>query len=227
MKKQIVPVSALALSLFLGFGAYVVQAKGRKTDAKEPAGSISLASVDLERIYAEAGAEEQLAQAAQEKQKDSFERIQKIAAASYLEPIELNEFGNLIGKLKPSLEEQKRLDALTTLEATRELELKDLTTKKTPTELEQKRLTHLVSLKTALEKDMPRISSEFQIQQDEYVAAYRRYQIKLLRGEVAKVAKDKGVANVFDSNSLVYAANDLTEPVVAYLKKHPLKAIGK
>ena len=227
MKKQIIPVSALALSLFLGFGAYVVQAKGRKADAKEPGGSVSLASVDLERIYAEAGAEEQLAQAAQEKQKDSYDRIQKIATASYLEPIELNEFGNLIGKLKPSPDEQKRLDALSMLEATRDLELKDLLTKKTPTDIEQKRLTHLVSLKTALERDMPRISNEFQIQQEEYVATYRRYQIKLLRGEVAKVAKDKGVANVFDSNSLVYAANDLTEPVVAYLKKHPLKAVVK
>ena len=227
MTRRIVTAAALSVSLFLGIGAYVVQAKGRRAEMKEQNAGISLASVDIEKIYAEAGAEEDLIQAAQEKQKDSNNRIQRIAGASYLEPVELEEYGTLIGKLKPTPEEQKRMDALKLLETAREEELKDLSTKKIPTETEQKRMSYLIGRKSALARELPQVSASFQAQQEDYVAAYRRYQIKALRVEVGKVAKEKGVANVFDSSSLVYSANDLTEAVVSYIKKHPMKSLVK
>ena len=225
MKNQLVPVIAVSIALLAGVGAFVVQAKDNTAVQKEPSAIGTIGSADIERIYIDSGAGEALLQAAQARQVDSVERMRMISSSPYLESAELGEFGVLMGKLKPSPDEQKRLEDLKALSIRRGNELKTIQTKLTPlSDEEKKSMAHLIELKSSLEKELPRVSASFQAQQEEWAALYRRYQLKELRNEIGKIAKEKGIAHVFDTNALVYTTNDVTQAVLDRLKKQPLKS---
>lgn len=224
MKSRIAPVVATSLALLLGVGAFVVQAKDGRVVQKEPSLIGAIGSADIERIYIDSGAGDALLQAAQARQQDSLERLRLISSSPYLESAELGEFGVLMGKLKPTPDEQKRLEDLKALSIRRGNDLKTIQTKLTPlSDEEKKSMSHLIELKNSLEKELPRVSASFQTQQEEWAALYRRYQLKDLRNEVGKVAKEKGIAHVFDTNALIFTSNDVTQAVLDRLKKQPLK----
>jgi Skp family chaperone for outer membrane proteins len=81
------------------------------------------------------------------------------------------------------------------------------------------RLQELIEQQRALAQVMPGIQEAARLQQSDRAAAFRREQLQQLRGVVAQVAREKGFANVFDANALVYSTNDLTSFVLQKLNK--------
>jgi hypothetical protein len=101
-------------------------------------------------------------------------------------------------------------------------ELKTLQTKVDLTDQERARLTQLTQARQRVEQMLPDLQADFRAQQTSFLEAYRHKQYANLRVEVGKVAKERGITHVFDTNSLVYSANDLT-PLMLQKLKRPVK----
>jgi Skp family chaperone for outer membrane proteins len=179
----------------------------------------SLAVVDMEKLYTAAGGPQVLQQRAQEIGADIDQRLNAIALAPYLNQAERTEYIGLIEKFKPTETEQARMNALKTLSEQRAVELQTLQVKKPLAPADNTRLNELIGEKRALDQSVPAIQEVARAQQDERLAMFRRDQLAQLRATVGEVAKQKGIANVFDVNALVYSANDLTPLVLQRLSK--------
>jgi hypothetical protein len=69
----------------------------------------------------------------------------------------------------------------------------------------------------------PGLVTDFRAQHEAVMSDFRHRQIVQLRQDVAKVAKEKGIAHVFDSGTLIYSVNDLTPLVLQQLSKRAPK----
>jgi len=222
MKRWILPIGALMLALLIGVGALVAQAKEPRKIPAEGDAVGTLGSVDMEEIYNASGGPQELEQAARQHEADGEKRIAKLLSVPYLERAELEEYGALIGKLQLTPEEEKRSVALKAENDKRAGELSELQVKPNDalTAADKTRMRHLGDLRQTLETQVkPGLLADFGRQQDGWVADYRRHQLVLLRQDVAKVAKTRGIAHVFDSGTLVYSVNDLTSTIIQQMKK--------
>lgn len=224
MKRLFLPIGALALSLLIGIGGLAARAREPHADA-QPNGP--LGSVDMEEIYNSSGGPAELEVAARQRAADGEQRIRRILNAPYLEVNELQEYGELIGKAKLTAEEEKRSADLKKMSDDRASELATLQTK--PVDqlqpADKTRMSHLQDLKKTVDTQVqPGLVADFRAQSEGWAAEYRHRQFAALREQVAKVAKEKGIAHVFDSTSLVYSVNDLTSTVLQRVGK---RANGK
>jgi Skp family chaperone for outer membrane proteins len=221
MTRLAAPVAGLALALLIGAGALVANAREPRLDRADAAANGSIGSVDMEEIYNASGDPAELEQAARQHEAEGEQRINKIMAVPYLEPNELEEFGALIGKGKMTPEEEKRADALKALNSDRAGELKTLQVQGGAlAPAAQARLTHLTELRQTLQSQVrPGLIADFRAQHEGWIGDFRHQQIVALRKEVAKIAKDRGIAHVFDANALVYSVNDLTATVLQRMDK--------
>jgi hypothetical protein len=222
MKRWILPVGALMLALLIGIGALVAQAKEPKGIVAEGDAIGTLGSVDMEEIYNASGGPQDLDAAARQHEIEGEKRIQKLLSVPFLERAELEEFGTLIGKAQLTPDEEKKSLALKQESDKRGIELRALQVK--PDDAlkpeDKTRMNHLSELRQTLETQVkPGLIADFSRQQEGWVTDYRRRQLVLLRQDVAKVAKSKGIAHVFDAGTLVYSVNDLTPTVVQQVKK--------
>ncbi|HZO86961.1 MAG TPA: OmpH family outer membrane protein [Chthonomonadaceae bacterium] len=210
-----------ALALLIGLGALAVHARqNEKEAASAPLSGGAIAVVDMDRLYIASGGREALAQKMMELGQDIQERINAFAATPYLTRQERLEYLDLLSKRTLSDAEQTHLKALKALSDQRTDELQALTVKKDLSPAEKARQQELIDQRHALEQALPDVREVARAQQEERVADFRQGQLQRLRAAVAEVARQKGIAHVFDASALVYSANDLTPLVLQRLDKH-------
>jgi len=217
--RNLIAVALLALAMLVGGGVMVVHAiPGRA--AGDGVGGDNIGVVDMERLYNSSDLPQVLAQKAAQLGVQAQERIDALADARFLDAKELQEYGELIAKTQPDAPQQNRMKELKALSGRRSAELDALNVKQADmlTPADKTRMRALVEMSHLIDKVLPSVQNDFAQDQTERLRAVRRDQIAQLRTVVAQVAKEKGVAHVFDVNALVYSANDLTPLVLKKLK---------
>ena len=141
----------------------------------------------------------------------------------YLDQTELVEYVTLLTKDKPTDTEQARIKALKALSDQRAQELQALQTKKDSdlTAADKNRMNELVGESRILERILPNILDSMRADQAAHLDAFKHDEMVKLRATVAQVAKERGIAQVWDAGALVYATTDLTPQVVERVSKHP------
>jgi Skp family chaperone for outer membrane proteins len=217
--RNLIAVALLAMALLVGGGAMVVHAiPGRA--AGDGVGGDNMGVVDMERLYNSSDLPQVLAQKAAQLGAQAQQRLDALGDARFLDAKELSEYGDLIGKTVPDAAQMSRMKDLKDLSSRRSSELDTLNVK--PAEMltaaDKTRMRTLVEMSHLVEKVLPSVQSDLAQDQSDRLRAIRRDQIVQLRSVVAQVAKEKGVAHVFDVNALVYSSNDLTTLVLKKLK---------
>src|SRR5579871_5312516 len=206
---KVITVGSLALALLLGVGAMVVHA--RENDAPQN-GVIGM--VDMDRVYNASDAPMQMAKQAALIEAEAQKRLDSIAAVPQLNAMELQEYGNLLGKAQPTPDEQNRIKELKALSDRRNDEFRMLQMKPNLTPDESKRLKELQQQSRLLERVMPGLQADLRADVLDREESVKRGLIAQLRGEVAKVAQEKKLGHVFDTTALVYSTNDITQAVI-------------
>ena len=217
--RNLIAVALLALALLVGGGAMVVHAiPGHGVG--DGVGGDNMAVVDMERLYNGSDLPQVLAQKAAQIGQQAQQRIDALSDARFLDAKELQEYGELIGKTAPDAAQQARMKELKALSNRRSGELDTLNVKPADmlTAADKARMRTLVEMSHLVEKVLPSVQNDLAQDQSDRLRAIRREQIAQLRTVVAQVAKEKGVAHVFDVNALVYSSNDLTPLVLKKLK---------
>ena len=220
MGRNAAPVAALGLALLLGVGALVVHARPAPAGAGLQAED-GTASVDMDKLYTSSDLPLVLQQKAVQIGAEAQERLQSFQSVRFLDVKELDEFGILIAKEKPTDAEEARKKALKKISDDRSAEFDTLINKKeadmSPAEKSRRKV--LADQRGVLDKILPAIRQDLLEQRDERINAVRREQIAQLRAIVGQVAKEKGIAHVFDNTVMVYTATDLTPLVLKKLVK--------
>ena len=216
--RNLIAVAMLALAMLVGGGAMVVHAIPGRAAGDGAADSIAM--VDIERLYNSSDLPQVLAQKAQDLGAQAQQRLDAMADVRFLDIKELGEFGDLIGKLQPDAVQLARIKELKALSDRRSAELDMLNVKPADTlnAADKARMHALIEMSHLIDKVLPTVREELAQDQADRIRAIRRDQIAQLRGIVGQVAKEKGVAHVFDANALVYSSNDLTPLVLKKLK---------
>src|SRR5690348_1951816 len=107
------PLGVLGLAMLIGIGALAGHAGQSEKPAKEDkaAPSLTMAVVDLDRLYTASGGPQALQEKLIEIGTDIEGRLNAIQAAPYLDRNERLEYVDLIGKEKPDMAQQARLEA--------------------------------------------------------------------------------------------------------------------
>jgi Skp family chaperone for outer membrane proteins len=213
--RNLIAVALLALAMLVGGGAMVVHAVPGRA-----AGEDDTAMVDMDRIYNSSDLPQVMAQRANQLAAQAQDRLEALSDARFLEAKELQEYGDLVAKAQPDPVQKARIKELKALSDTRSAELDKLQVKiaDTLTPADKARMHALVEMSHLIDRVLPGIQSDLAQDQSDRLRALRREQIAQLRTIVATVAKEKGVAHVFDVNAMVYTANDLTPLVLKKLK---------
>ncbi len=210
----------LIVALFVGCGSILSHARQspETKNGVEAGGSIGV--VDMDKIYTVSGSPDLVLQKSLELDADAQQRLNSIASAPYLTDQERDEYVDLCSKFQMTDEQAVRLKAMRGLSDQRSAELIGLQSKKdTLSAEEQKKLREYIAQKRILDNLMPNISSAARMEKAERLESFRHDQIVKLREIVSQVAKQRGVAHVFDSNSLTYSTNDITELIIQKLNK--------
>lgn len=210
----------LTLALLIGCGSMMSNARQASENkvGVESGGSIGV--VDMDKIYSASGSPDLVLQKSLELDADAQQRVNNVAAAPYLTDQERDEYVDLCSKFQLTDEQGVRLKALRSGSDLRSGDLAILQTKKeTLTPDEQRKMRELTAQKRLLDNLMPNIANVARLEKAERLDLFRHDQIVKLREIVAQSAKQRGVSHVFDSNSLTYSTNDLTELVIQKLNK--------
>ncbi len=221
--RNLAPITLLCLALLLSAGALLGKATPmRETQSGAPLANDPIAVVDMDRIYEASDAPQEMERRSLELQSETAQNISSIQAVPYLDQNELVEYVTLLTKDKPTDTEQARVKALKALSDQRAQELQTLQTKKDSdlTAADRNRMNELTGESRILERILPNILESMRSDQAAHLEAFRHDEMVKLRAVVAQVAKERGIAHVFDASALVYSATDLTPQVVARVGKH-------
>lgn len=211
---KMVTVGSLALALLLGAGAMVVHAR-ENDDPKNAA----IGMVDMERVFNASDAPVQLGQQAALIEAEAQKRMDAIVAAPQLTAKELEEYSDLVARAKPTMEQQNRINALKGLSDKRVMDYQALQMKANLTPEEGTRLKALQQQSRFFQQELPNIDAQLRAQAAQREETVRRGLMVQLRGEVAKVASEKKLANVFDTTAMVFSTNDITPAVIQRVSK--------
>lgn len=213
LHNRISTIGVLCLALLLAAGALAVHARGN-----QPAAPV-VAMVDMERLFTSSDAPQKLAEKSAEISAQAEQRMKDVFDGAFLAQQEGQEYIRLLAKAMPTPEEQARLKELRALSETRSRRLQELSGKNPLDDMEKKELNELNGRRRNVELVMPRLQEDLQADAASRVEAVRRELYNQIRTVVAQVAKEKGVTQVFSSETLIYSALDLTPQVLPKLKK--------
>ncbi len=219
-----------SLLLWLGFalsGVCVVVGTAHGRAGKENQDEVNLnlskvAVIDMGRLYDQSSAPKDYERNEQEIAQDADKRMKLVTGIEYLEPVEIQEFLTLVGKFTPTPQESERVSALQTLSNTRGTEMRNLSTKDAAslTLADKKRLQTLIDAsRTFRNTYLPNIEAQIRNSALARAQTFRVQQMNDLRTAVGRYAKDKGIQHVFDSSTLIYSPNDITDKVIEKVKK--------
>jgi Skp family chaperone for outer membrane proteins len=185
-----------------------------------PAAS-GFASVEIQRVLSEYKGSQQAGQELESLRQGltrSLERLDQ-GGAAFLPESELRDLANLYAKEKPADAEKTRISNLEQKASVMGDELTRLQNKATPTDPEKVRLAELAGLQQTGRTTLQTIQQEFQKRLSDREVEIRRKVANDVKAAIAKVAQEKNLAVVFDSQIAVYAANDITGDVVKQLNR--------
>lgn len=208
-------------SLFrVGAGALFGLTADRADASPEPAAD-AVATVDMAQVYFAVGGQEELDQKMDALNNDWAARLEAISSARFLRQNDLQEYAGIVARMQPTPADQTRRQELETLARQNAQELNTLRDKKDSelTPQDRTRMNELLEEGRQMERSLPALQARFQAQADERQIELRHGQTVTLRRVVAEVAKEKSIAQVFDSSALAYAATDITQAVIERAKR--------
>jgi Skp family chaperone for outer membrane proteins len=206
-------LTAQVLQKLNGGGAQTPRPGQNKTEAA------SVAVVDMNQVFESSEAPKQLAQKAADIEAEASRKFQDITSGAFLDQKEGQEYLQLLTKAKPTPEDQTRLKQLRELSTTRDKRLQELSQKNPLNDAEKNEMRDLDARRRNMDLILPRFQEDLQADAAARIEAVRRELYSQIREVVAKVAKDKGVTQVFSSEALIYASQDLTPQVLQKFKK--------
>ncbi len=219
-------------SLFLLFGFAIASvfialgtAHGRpKNDPQDDPALVltKVAVADMGRLYDGSSAPKEYERNESEVAQDADKRMKMLGGIEYLEPAEIQEFLTLVGKFTPTPQEAERITALQTLSGSRGAEMRAIQTKESAslTAQDKKRLQTLVDASRNFRNVyLPNIEAQIRNSAIARAQTFRVQQMAELRAAVSRYAKEKGIQHVFDSGTLIYSQNDITDKVLEKVKK--------
>jgi Skp family chaperone for outer membrane proteins len=186
-----------------------------------PAAAPVFGSVDLQKC-----AQESKARQASEDELRSFVQsldrsLQRLAGSSsrFLSDAEIKELAALYEKEPASEGDKKRIQALEAKGDASSAELSRLQQVASPSDADKKKFTDLTTEQQKgdgiLQSIRDTYSARVQTRRDDLSVKYTNQ----IRETVSKIAKDKGLTVVFDSQFALYTANDITPDVIKVLNK--------
>jgi Skp family chaperone for outer membrane proteins len=211
-RKSLVPALAA-----IGLGIFFLTVRPADTAAR--AAAVPLGYVDIKLVFQQAPA----AQAAVKQAEQLKAQLQSELALKQdtviLTDAERAEMNSLLAKPTPSDKEKARIGELRGKTAKLDEELRDLRQKPTPADTEKSRLQELTRLFSSAETKLGTNKEALQDQLDQKRAELLDgLQDKLLKA-VEEVAKEQGLAMVFDKQALLFGGENITSQVVGKLKK--------
>jgi len=212
--------------LVIGAG-WATSARGREgKPITAPDNTGMVAMVDLDRVYSLVGYQGDFSQKELELNAEEKKRFDALIATrpGMLDLSELQELLQVLGKVTPTEADKVRIEALKTLSAKRNEELELLHAKPqdglTPTD---RAIIDKGSLRqrTFEGQFLPTIQNELLSHVRTGLVAFREEQFGKIRVEISKMAREKGISQVFDRQLLIYCATDLTDEAVKRLTRKP------
>ena len=205
----------LAAALLLGAGPYVVNA------ARNAADPNTRAQVDLQQVFD--ASESKLLADAQTGQyaRRLDQKFSELAQMPFLTPSELRDLSIILSKESPTPEESAKATQLKAESEKRGGELGALGQKKDAdlTTADRNRLRELNGMRPVHAQTMLKIQQLYQQMVNDENNKNDRTGMAAVRDIVKKLAKDKGIAEVFDTSTMIVAPLDLTKDALEKVKK--------
>ena len=212
-----IPFNALVLTvaLLIAAGPYVVRAAGVRPD------TAITAMVDLQRVFGESDNRKNGYVKADEYAKGMELRFNEIAGLQYLNIQEVKELHQAMNREMQTDADKKRIAELKEANNKRSDEMRTLSTKKEGelTAAEKTRLRDLNALVQQHAANMEDLRRACQDMVNGDLEREMRKGLAEIREIVAKLAKDQGISQVFDTSSLVYSQIDLTPAALLKVRK--------
>lgn len=192
--------------------------------AQAPAG-LKIGVVNADRLFQEYPVTAEKQKDLEAMRRSAVELLQSLTQYTFL-PAET--FAEVVGILRlprplPK-DKQDRLDALLKLSTDKDQEFRNLRAKTNRTPEEEDKFRTLQDLVEARQQDLQALEQQLV---DEILAKQQEYKTQLLaqvREAIVAVAREKGYDLVLDSFGVLYGGEDVTDAVLAVLKKSPAPA---
>ena len=197
----------LSAALMIGAGPYVVNA------ARVAADPNARATIDLRQVYEESEAKQVADAKTGVFARKLDQKFGELGQMPFLTPEALRDLSLILAKETPSAEETKKAADLRTEAEKRTSEANGLAQKKDAdlTAADRNRMRELNQMRPVHAQTMAKIQGLYQQLVNEENEKNERAGMSAVRGVVSKLAKDKGIAEVFDTTSMVVAPVDLTK----------------
>jgi hypothetical protein len=191
-------------------GPYVVNAARTAVDAN------TRANVDIHQVYEQSEAKQMADAKTGSVARRLDQKFTELNQTPFLNPAELRDLSVILAKETPSADETKRAADLRAEADKRVTEANSLAQKKDAdlTPADRNRLRELTAMRPIQTQTMVKIQALYQQLVNEENEKNDRAGIAGVRAAVAKLAKDKGIAEVYDVTSMVVAPVDLTKDAV-------------
>jgi Skp family chaperone for outer membrane proteins len=144
----------------------------------------------------------------------------KVQSASDMLPADKQkQLGVLLSKPNPTDPDRAQIAALQAQSSHDAADLADLQQKQNPTDTEKARLNLLTAQQQAAHAALQQINQDYTDQFNEAKDKISVQYTDAVRAAIAAVAKDRGLAVVFDSSVAIYSTNDITDDVIKRLNK--------
>jgi Skp family chaperone for outer membrane proteins len=205
----------------LTLGATLIATRPAKTAPARGAGdtTISVGYVDVQKVLQDSPAAIDARARAESLKTRLQDRLAQFSSLLFLTEADQTELKALQAKEQTTDKEKARIAELQKTSERTEAEYRTLQQKTSPTDAEKTRLQELVSMRT---KNMSRLQAEQQKAQEELDQRAGELmdglQARILK-VVEEVATDEKLSMVVDKQARLYGGRDITETVVAKLKK--------
>ena len=206
----------LSAALLIAAGPYLVRT-ARATG--QPGGS--RANVDLHQVYQESEAKQ-----AADARTGAFarrldQRFTELAQISFLTPVELRDLSLVLVKDAPVEADTKRAADIKGEGEKRAAEANALAQKKDAdlTTTDRNRMRELNGMRQLHVQALAKVQALYQQMVNEENEKNERAGTADVRALVSKLARDKGITEVFDSSTMIVAPVDLTKEAIEKVKK--------
>jgi len=170
--------------------------------------------VDLKRVVDEYDQRRALEGQLQQLRDQMRAKLQWRANNILLEEAEISEYENLASLTNPTQQQRQRMQQLE--QKARQLAegLNQLRQKNPPADQDVQRINQLTALENRNREALIRLQDQFEQELNARRDEMINQMLQEIRKAVAAVAQEKGLAVVFDSTQVLYAANDITNDVI-------------
>ena len=205
----------LAAALMIGAGPYVV--KAARTVAEPPA----MANIDLQAVYNESETRKATDTKTGLYARKLDQKFSELGNLPYLTTVEIRDLSDLVIKENLTPEEAKQMADVRAEAEKRANEVQQLAAKKDAdlTAADRNRMRELNNMRQTQPQNMLKVQGLYQLLVNEEDQKNTRAGMAELRAQIAKLAKEKGISEVFDTTALIVAPADLTKDAIQRLKK--------